>query len=147
MKLTLINTTLEKIHQASDLARSLADSLHTAALNTYPDQAFMLLDSQSLAARNLHLQLQNAYEIRRFESGVFAKSLELQRLTVRLQELESYYYAASEDDSVDLLETIENINADRLEYKKSIHSALNAEFQLTLSQECIATLADLNISL
>jgi hypothetical protein len=143
----LINTTLEKIHQASVIALSLADSLHSDALKTYPDQAFMRLDSQSLAARNLHLQLENAYEIRRFESGVFAKSLELQRLTVRLQELESYYYAASETDAADLLETIENINAERLEYKKSIHSALNAEFQLTLSPEYMSALADLNISL
>ena len=106
----------------------------------------MQLDSQSLAARNLHVQLLTAFEVRRFEGGLYALTQEYDRLTARVAELESYYLKASEDDVQDLQETIENINSERLRYKKSIHSELNAEFQLDVTEESVATLQTLGIS-
>ena len=141
----MINTTLLKLSEASAYCLALADQLHQSALAAYPDSEFMQLDSQSLTARNLHVQLLTAFEVRRFEGGLYALTQEYDRLTARVSELESYYLKASEDDVQDLQETIENINSERLRYKKSIHSELNQEFQLNLTEESATTLEDLGI--
>ena len=142
----MINTTLLKLSQVSADCLVIADQLHQTALKSYPNSEFMQLDSQSLAARNLHVQLLTAFEVRRFEGGLYALTQEYDRLTARVAELESYYLKASEDDVQDLQETIENINSERLRYKKSIHSELNAEFQLNITAESAAALQDLGIS-
>lgn len=141
----MINTTLLKLSQASTDCLTLADQLHRSALDSYPESEFTRLDSQSLTARNLHVQLQTAAEVRRFEGGVYALTQEYDRLTARVAELESYYLKASEDDFEDLQETIESINSERLRYKKSIHSALNQEFQLNISDESVVALQGLGI--
>ena len=142
----MTNTTLAALLRASDACLALADQLHQSALESYPDSEFMRLDSQSLAARNLHVQLLTAFEVRRFEGGVYALTQEYDRLTARVAELESYYLKAAEDDVHDLQETIENINSERLRYKKSIHSELNTVFQLNITEESATALRDLGIS-
>lgn len=142
----MTNTTLARLLIASDACLALADQLHQKALEAYPAAEFMQLDSQSLLARTLHLQLITAFEVRRFESGVYTQTQEFDRLTARVSELESYYLKAADTDTDDLRETIENINSERLRYKKSIHSELNTEFQLNITAESAATLQDLGIS-
>ncbi len=141
----MINTTLLKLSEACTNCLDLANQLHQSALESYPDSYFTQLDSQSLTARNLHVQLLTALEIRRFEGGVYALTQEYDRLTARVAELESYYLKADDDDEQDLRETIENINSERLQYKKSIHSELNQEFQLNITEEGAVALRDLGI--
>lgn len=142
----MTDTTLTRLLTASDECLALADLLHQKALEVYPAAEFMQLDSQSLLARTLHLQLITAFEVRRFESGVYTQTQEFDRLTARVSELESYYIKAADADAADLQETVEAINSERLRYKKSIHSELNAEFQLNITAEHSAVLRDLGIS-